>query len=122
MIKQDLFYHFRNRAADLPRLSFVSAFGTICSGVAYGTCENQKTCRDAKDAACQSGDEAAYEGCCREGRSATVRDSAQSASKSILETPRRICRGCSELRKVVHFVILLANLIEQDSNDLNRES
>lgn len=87
-----------------------------------GTCENQKTDGDAEAAARKGGNEAADEGCCREGRSATVRDSAQIPAKGILETPRRICRGCSELRKVVHFVILLANLIEQDSNDLNRES
>ena len=93
-----------------------------CVGGSYGTCEDEKIGGDAEAAAREGGDEAPDEGCCREGRSATVRDSAQSASKSILETPRRICRGCSELRKVVHFVILLANLIEQDSNDLNRES
>ena len=49
--------------------------------------------RDAEAAAGKGRDEAADEGRCREGRSATVRDSAQSSAKSILETSRRICRG-----------------------------
>ena len=49
--------------------------------------------RDAEAATGEGRDEAADEGRCREGCSATVCDSVQNASKSILETPRRICRG-----------------------------
>jgi len=47
---------------------------------------------DAEAAAGEGRDEAADEGRCREGRSATVRASAQSPAKGILETPRRNCR------------------------------
>jgi len=42
--------------------------------------------RDAEAAAGKGRDEAADEGRCREGRSATVRASAQSPAKSILAT------------------------------------
>ena len=49
----------RGYAADLSRLSFVAAFGTICSGVAYGTCKNEKTDGDAEAAAREGGDETA---------------------------------------------------------------
>ena len=37
------------------------AFGKICGGEMHGTCEDEKIGRDAKDAACKSGDAAAGE-------------------------------------------------------------
>ena len=62
-------------------------------GSHYGTCEDEKVGGDAEAAARKDRDEAADEGRWREGCSASVRASAQNASKSILETPRRNCRG-----------------------------
>ena len=41
------------------RLSFGAVFGTICSGVAYGTCKNEKIGGDAEAAAREGGDETA---------------------------------------------------------------
>ena len=66
------------------RGGFAAAFGTICVGGTHGTCEDQKTCRDAEAAAGKGGDEATDEGRRREGRPAAVRDSAQISAEGIL--------------------------------------